>query len=62
MSDYCPQHPRYSAKRAPNSLCGNCFRLWFLRNPELKHDGERMIRVRGTDEVAVRTREVRRDG
>lgn len=42
MSDYCPSHPRYSAKREPNSLCGKCFELWHLRCPELKHDGERI--------------------
>lgn len=42
MSDYCKEHPRYSAKRAPNSLCGDCFKLWFLKNPELKHDGARI--------------------
>lgn len=42
MSDYCKAHPRYSAKRPPNSLCGRCFELYFLRNPELKHDGARI--------------------
>ena len=34
MADYCKAHPRYSAKRPPKSLCGKCFELWFLRNPE----------------------------
>lgn len=42
MSDYCKEHPRYSAKREPNSICGTCWRLWGLRNPELKHDGDRI--------------------
>lgn len=42
MSDWCQSHPTYSAKRPPNSLCGRCFQLYFLRNPELKHDGERI--------------------
>lgn len=34
MSDWCPTHKTYSAKRPPKSLCGKCFELWFLRNPE----------------------------
>lgn len=36
MSHWCATHPRYSAKRQPNSLCGDCWKLWFLRNPEEK--------------------------
>lgn len=44
MSSYCPEHPRYSAKRAPNSSCGKCWSLWHLRCPELKHDGKRILR------------------
>lgn len=34
MSEWCAEHPRYSAKRRPNSLCGRCWQLWFFRNPE----------------------------
>lgn len=44
MSDWCSSHPRYSAKREPNSICGTCWSLWHLRNPELKHDGGRILR------------------
>lgn len=36
MSDWCVSHPKYSAKRKPNSLCGRCWALWFIRNPEEK--------------------------
>jgi len=36
MSDWCKSHPRYSAKKMPNSLCGKCFQLYFLKNPEVK--------------------------
>lgn len=36
MADWCGEHPRYSAKRKPNSLCGKCWALWFIRNPEFK--------------------------
>ena len=34
MSHWCKSHPTYSAKRQPKSICGDCWRLWFLRNPE----------------------------
>lgn len=34
MSHFCPSHPRYSAKREPNSLCGRCWVLYFYRCPE----------------------------
>jgi len=34
MSDYCPTHKRYSAKRQPKSICGQCWKLYFLKNPE----------------------------
>lgn len=34
MMYWCKEHPRYSAKRKPGSLCGRCWALWFLRNPE----------------------------
>lgn len=36
MSHWCQSHPKYEAKREPNSLCGECWRLWFFKNPELK--------------------------
>jgi len=36
MSNWCQTHPKYSAKRAPRSLCGDCWRLYFLKNPEEK--------------------------
>ncbi len=38
--DWCNQHPRYSAKRQPNSICGRCWSLWFLRNPEDKLENQ----------------------
>lgn len=34
--NWCQQHPRYEAKRKPNSLCGRCWSLFFLKNPEEK--------------------------
>lgn len=36
MSHWCKSHPRYSAKREPNSLCGDCWAIWFYRCPEAK--------------------------
>lgn len=36
MMAWCKTHPRCSAKRMPNSLCGRCFQLYFLKNPEEK--------------------------
>lgn len=36
MSHWCATHPRYSAKRKPNSVCGECWKLYFLKNPEAK--------------------------
>lgn len=36
MSHWCKLHPRYEAKREPNSVCGDCWHLWHLKNPELK--------------------------
>jgi hypothetical protein len=36
MSHFCQTHPRYEAKREPNSLCGECWTLWFYRCPERK--------------------------
>jgi hypothetical protein len=36
MSHFCTVHPRYEAKRAPNSICGKCWQLFFYKNPELK--------------------------
>ena len=32
--NWCRSHPSYSAKRAPNSLCGDCWQLYFYRCPE----------------------------
>ncbi len=42
MSEWCPTHPKYSAKRQPKSLCGHCWKLWLLKNPELgtRYEGE----------------------
>jgi hypothetical protein len=34
MSNWCQSHPTYSAKREPNSLCGKCWSLFNLKNPE----------------------------
>jgi hypothetical protein len=36
MSNWCAVHPRYEAKRKPGSICGECWRLYFLKNPEEK--------------------------
>lgn len=36
MGHYCKEHPRYEAKRKPGSICGRCWELYFLRNPEEK--------------------------
>lgn len=44
MSHYCKAHPRYSAKREPNSLCGECWRLYFYRCPEAKPGLEQVYR------------------
>ena len=38
MSHWCEQHPKYSAKRKPGSLCGKCWALFFLKNPEEKQE------------------------
>ena len=40
--NWCPTHKTYSAKREPNSLCGNCWQLWGYRNPEWKYDSMRI--------------------
>lgn len=42
MADWCEVHPKYSAKREPNSVCGKCWSLWLLRCPERKGE-DRMI-------------------
>jgi len=55
MSEYCQVHPRYSARREPNSLCGRCWQLWHLRCPEIKHDGER-IKADQAEEAYGRSR------
>jgi hypothetical protein len=47
MSHYCETHPRYEAKREPNSICGNCWQLYFLRCPEIKHDYRRIVQDEG---------------
>jgi hypothetical protein len=36
MSHFCQTHPRYEAKREPNSTCGDCWQLYHYKNPELK--------------------------
>lgn len=36
MSHWCTQHPKYEAKRQPNSLCGRCWQLYFFSHPEEK--------------------------
>lgn len=36
MSNWCRSHPKYEAKRKPQSLCGQCWKLYFLCNPEKK--------------------------
>lgn len=38
MSNWCQSHPTYSAKREPNSICGECWKLWLYRCPEAKID------------------------
>jgi hypothetical protein len=38
MSHFCTVHPRYEAKREPNSLCGKCWLLFFYKNPEQKRE------------------------
>lgn len=54
MSHYCASHPRYEAKREPNSLCGRCWKLWHLRCPEQRHDGERIRTDHAEAEAMVR--------
>lgn len=44
MSHYCPEHKRYEAKREPSGLCGRCWSLWFLKNPEAKEVLQRKYR------------------
>lgn len=41
MSEWCRSHPTYSAKREPNSLCGDCWRSYFYRCPERKPPEDR---------------------
>ena len=36
MSHYCKSHPRYEAKREPNSICGRSWELFSYKNPEAK--------------------------
>lgn len=51
MSHWCKQHPRYAAKRTPGSVCGDCWALFFLKNPEEKD------RLKETYQEAERLRE-----
>lgn len=34
MSHWCKRHPRYEAKRTPKAICGDCWALFLLKNPE----------------------------
>lgn len=36
MSHYCKSHPRFEGKSIPKSICGDCWHLYFIRNPEDK--------------------------
>lgn len=36
MVRQCKSHPRYKAKREPNSVCGDCWLLWYLKHPKVK--------------------------
>lgn len=38
MSNWCQSHPRYEAKQKPGSTCGDCWKLYFLKNPEEKQE------------------------
>lgn len=38
MSQWCSKHPRYEAKREPDALCRQCWKLYFYRFPEKKMD------------------------
>ena len=44
MSHFCRSHPRYEAKREPNSICGACWQLYFYKNPEAKEVLKRTYR------------------
>lgn len=48
MMDWCASHPKYEAKRKPNSLCGRCWALYFIKNPEDRNPVEER---RGQEEV-----------
>ena len=41
MSHYCGEHPRYEAKREPQSSCRLCWKLYLYKNPEAKADLQR---------------------
>lgn len=56
MSHWCKSHPRYEAKREPNSVCGDCWHLWHLKNPELKM--ENRDRERPSEQVDFATLDV----
>lgn len=32
--NWCQQHPRYEGKGQPGYWCQQCWKLYFLRNPE----------------------------
>lgn len=38
MSHWCKSHPRYEAKRKPRSTCEDCWKLYFLKNPDEKQE------------------------
>lgn len=44
MSHYCGEHPRYEAKREPQSSCRLCWQLYFYKNPEAKEVLQREYR------------------
>lgn len=41
---WCGEHPRYEAKREPAGLCGRCWSLFFIKNPEAKEVLQREYR------------------
>lgn len=43
--NWCPDHPKYEAKRRPTSHCPRCLKLWLLRSPEDKANVERKAQV-----------------
>lgn len=43
MSHWCPDHIDYEAKGVPRSECARCWKLYEYKNPEVKHDMNRII-------------------